>query len=373
MMKRSRIKLVATLFAILLTGAALAIAIRYTGGVTGTAVRQDSPLPTDTPEPPTDTPTPTPTPTPTSTIISTYKIHFEVKWHDAPGNLSDAPPVNLSAVFSITAQSGLGIAMCTYPTSSLDLACQYSNQEPAPDDAGLWVPSMDAYTVDQTGLPEGWQSFAGIGVFRAGGPSPSFIHVVHNLAPGAPPPEPTFIAVQITPASPEATSTPKPPKPLPPKVTPTPKTPTPTPTPTPEVPTPTPSPTPLEATSTPEPPTATPRQATSTPEPPTATPTPTSTPEPPTQTPTPTPLEALPVAKPPTATPTPRPPSPTPAAAAQVGAESAPTPTAEATPAQRDQLGVLMFLGTGLVVGGLALCLVGLLIVVIARRKSTVS
>jgi hypothetical protein len=366
-MKRSQKKFVTALFAILLTGAVIVIAIGYASELAGTAVQEsplatpetpptDMPAPTDTPEPPeptatdtmepptpTDTPVPeatatieSPTSTPTSSEATVHRILIEVRWYDASGDVMDGLPADLPAGFAITAKSELGSATCAYPAGSSSLSCTYSNDASAPDNSGLWVPDGGSYTVSQTELPAGWGSFAGIGKF----PDSGFAtHIVHNRAPGTPAQSPTPTDTPPPAAPLEATSTPKP-KPKPKAPTAVPPTATFTPVP------PTDTPVPPTATSTPEPPTATLVEATSTPEPV---------------------ADVLPTETPQAATATPEPPTATTAAAAQAQEEPTDTPTTEPG-LTGDTSGAPTGLGTALGVG-LGVGAVVLLFFLLRKRK----
>ena len=357
-MKRSRTQPIVALFAVLLIGAAIAIIIGTGSEITGTVGKQNSPLPSpnpespiDTPEPPTDTPMPpsptsavtgtseSPTSTPSPTPIGSYSVRIEVEWYDAAGDLLGGPPVDLPADFQVAAQSEAGAAQCTYPAASSDLSCEYSNQDPATGDDGLLVPSGTAYTVVEVGLPEGWGSFAGIGMFPGDGPSASFTHVVDNRAPGAAPPKPTPVRVMSTPEPLRETSTPVPPS--------APALPSPTLAPVP------PTATPLGLTVTPVPPTPTSVPvasvgATSTPVPP--------TPVPPTSTPTEAPS-------------TPTLPAPTPAEAARAEDEGSSHTTTEPVALESGSSGPSPRLCGALAIIGLTL---GLIIVLITRVRESV-
>jgi hypothetical protein len=140
--------------------------------------------------------------------LCAYRVHIQPMWHDARGVQMSGPPANLPAGFAIAAQSDLGAARCTVAGDSSSLSCEYTNHPPAQDDDGLWVLPGATYVVQQSGLPVGWRTFAGIGTFPVGGSSPSFIHVVDNRPDGAPSPTP----VQ-TPSSRPSRPTPVPPAP----------------------------------------------------------------------------------------------------------------------------------------------------------------
>jgi hypothetical protein len=286
-----------------------------------------------------------PTLSPTST--GSYSVRIEVEWYDAAGDLLGGPPVDLPADFQVAAQSEASTAHCTYPAASSDLSCEYSNQGPATGGDGLLVPSGTAYTVAETGLPEGWASFAGIGMFPGEGPSASFTHIVDNRAPGASPPKPTPVRVMSTPAPLRETSTPVSSPALAP--------PSPTLAPVP------PTATPLGPTVTPVPPTPTPVLVASvgatSPVPPTSAPlSPTPTPVPPTSTPTEAPS-------------TPTLPTPTPAEAARADDEGDSPATTEPVPLEGDSSDPSPRLCGALAIIGLTL---GLIIVLITRVRESI-
>lgn len=143
--------------------------------------------------------------------ICSYHIYFDKKWYNAAGELS-GPPENLPPSYLITAQSRLGSAECTYPPGSPELVCSYANRSPALDDDGLWVQPGTAYSVLETGLPQGWRPFIGIGSFPGAGSNRYFTHVVDNREMGAlPSPTPTEqgASVQPTATSPSPRPTPR--------------------------------------------------------------------------------------------------------------------------------------------------------------------
>lgn len=118
-----------------------------------------------------------------------YRVQIMVKWYGNDGNPLAGPPEALPPGFSITAQSEIGSATCTYSNGS-SLVCQYDNQSGA--EGALLVPPGTSYTTDQSGLPAGWQIFSGVGVFPGSGNAPSVSHVIDNRAAGAPAPSPTL-------------------------------------------------------------------------------------------------------------------------------------------------------------------------------------
>jgi hypothetical protein len=117
-----------------------------------------------------------------------YRVHIDVRWYAADGTLLAGPPETLPPEFSITAQSQLGSATCTYPDGS-SLVCQYDDQ--MGDGGALLVPPGTSYSTDESGLPAGWLPFSGVGVFPGSGGSQTVSHVIDNRAPGAPTPSPT--------------------------------------------------------------------------------------------------------------------------------------------------------------------------------------
>lgn len=227
-MKRSHIRFVIVMTAVLLAAAVAAVVVGYGGELVGTAVLDapESPLESPTPEPPTDTPEPvgetdTPIPptatpeeaatiteTPTPTAISVYRVRIEVAWYDAAGNRMAGPPPDLPAGFEITAQSSLGVAVCDYAAGASRLECRYTNQGVVGSSGGegLAVPAGGAYTVSQSGLPAGWRSYTGVGMFPGSGSADAFTHVIDNRAPGAPPPSPTPALPTLSNPPPEATA-----------------------------------------------------------------------------------------------------------------------------------------------------------------------
>ncbi|MFP4438636.1 MAG: choice-of-anchor A family protein, partial [Chloroflexaceae bacterium] len=102
-------------------------------------------------------------------VPCSYHVFVEKEWYDVDGNLMDAPPAELSTDYAITVEGDLGTGTCSYPAGSDSLECTYDNtQPPALDNKGLWVPFGEAYTVTETGLPDGWEAVAGVGEFTAG-------------------------------------------------------------------------------------------------------------------------------------------------------------------------------------------------------------
>lgn len=107
----------------------------------------------------------TATASPSSTPCS-YHVFPDKLWIDINGNQLPGPPADLPADFTITAESSLGTATCTYPSGATELSCVYANQRPpALDDNGLWVPAGETYTVTESGLPEGFFGSTGLGEF----------------------------------------------------------------------------------------------------------------------------------------------------------------------------------------------------------------
>ena len=125
------------------------------------------------------------------------QVYIEKEWYDAEGNKLSSPPAGLSSSYVITAQSSLGMAICTYPTGSSTLSCTYSNRKsgsrPAGDDNGLWAPVGTTYTVTESSLSDGWVNFAGTGAFTSNiggycvngrdGLAKKCTHVVKNSPP----------------------------------------------------------------------------------------------------------------------------------------------------------------------------------------------
>ena len=117
-----------------------------------------------------------------------YRVEIAVRWYGTDGRPLGGPPETLPPDFTVTAQSEIGSATCTYSGGS-SLVCQYDNQSGG--GGALLVPPGTNYSTDESGLPAGWQPFSGVGVFPGSGASQSLSHVIDNRAAGAPPPSPT--------------------------------------------------------------------------------------------------------------------------------------------------------------------------------------
>lgn len=97
-----------------------------------------------------------------------YHVFFDKLWLDEGGTPLAGPPAELGPDFRIVATSDLGSAVCSYPSGSSTLDCQYDNQRPpALDDNGLWVPAGSTYTVVEEGLPLGYEVVDGTGTYDA--------------------------------------------------------------------------------------------------------------------------------------------------------------------------------------------------------------
>ncbi|MBN1178327.1 MAG: hypothetical protein JXD18_03895 [Anaerolineae bacterium] len=140
--------------------------------------------------------------------ICAYRVYFDVQWYDAAGQPMEGPPADLSADYAIAAESELGTARCAYAGGSSQLVCAYANHSPARNNDGLWTTPNTAYAVEQTGLLQGWTSFAGTGAFPAISGSGSFVHLVSNHVAGAPAPSPTPTQPSPRPTQPPAGGTP---------------------------------------------------------------------------------------------------------------------------------------------------------------------
>ncbi len=159
-------------------------------------VCEPTPEPTETPTPePTESPTPeptvSPTPEPSPTLPPTdYDVvTFDKEWY-LDGELLPAHPADLPVEFAITITSELGHAICTYPDGAPDLYCEYYNLDLPVSYDGLWVPAGGTYTVEESGLPEGWTGEHGLGTYEVNcpptrntiEPPAACEHVVQNAA-----------------------------------------------------------------------------------------------------------------------------------------------------------------------------------------------
>ncbi|MBN2005123.1 MAG: hypothetical protein JXA21_17320, partial [Anaerolineae bacterium] len=169
-----------------------------------------TPDPTLTPEPtpePTVTPEPTPEPTvtPEPTPIPDYEVvTFDKEWY-LDGELLSGLPVDLPAEFVITVTSDLGYAVCTYPEGATDLNCDYYNLDFPVSHNGLWIPVGGTYTVEESGLPDGWIAGQGIGTYEVDCstltplnvlPPDVCKHVVQNVGNTSVPVQPAIMVVK---------------------------------------------------------------------------------------------------------------------------------------------------------------------------------
>ncbi|HEX4962858.1 MAG TPA: SdrD B-like domain-containing protein, partial [Thermoanaerobaculia bacterium] len=92
-------------------------------------------------------------------------VFIDKKWLDAQGLPLAQPPANVPSNFTITATSTVGTATCNYPVGSTTLTCTYTNNAPATDNNGLWVPVGTTYTVAESNLPAGAIGVGGTGTF----------------------------------------------------------------------------------------------------------------------------------------------------------------------------------------------------------------
>lgn len=118
-------------------------------------------------------------------IPCAYHVYFDKEWLDADGEPTDSPAE--LGDWNITTESSLGTASCSYDDG--ELVCEYENRSPALDNHGLWVPAGESYTVEENGLPTGWQLVSGTGEFAADsgecgyeGLGKKCLHVVVNQA-----------------------------------------------------------------------------------------------------------------------------------------------------------------------------------------------
>ncbi|MGE5458002.1 MAG: choice-of-anchor A family protein, partial [Methanococcaceae archaeon] len=106
-------------------------------------------------------------------------IYIEKKWYDVNNN-EIAVPSNLPANYKITAVSSLGTATATYVNGTLTVI--YTNNSPALDNNGLWVPIGETYTVAEENLPAGYSAILGIGTFTSELPGGFAINPFNGLA-----------------------------------------------------------------------------------------------------------------------------------------------------------------------------------------------
>lgn len=90
-------------------------------------------------------------------------IFLDKEWRDADGQPLTEPPPDLPSDYAIIASSSLGSATGTYAVGSSSLSVAY----PA-GSTGLKVPVGETYSVQEIGLPPGWQRWSGEGTFTAG-------------------------------------------------------------------------------------------------------------------------------------------------------------------------------------------------------------
>lgn len=100
------------------------------------------------------------------TVPCSEQIYFDKKWFDPQGNLMDEAPENLPSNYKIEVTSDFGSAVGQYNNQN-QLIFTYSNNPPATNNNGLWVPVNGEYTVVEHNLPSGYSELDGVGTYTA--------------------------------------------------------------------------------------------------------------------------------------------------------------------------------------------------------------
>ena len=91
-------------------------------------------------------------------------VYFEKKWFDEFDSEVSFPS-NVPSNYEIVVTSLYGTATGTVVNGAIEWT--YSNQSPATDNNGLWVPINSSYTVVENNLPADFEAYAGVGQFSA--------------------------------------------------------------------------------------------------------------------------------------------------------------------------------------------------------------